>query len=85
MGIPAFSHHNHLLLFRNSLCRGKLKEVLTIMAPSLSANCQTLSVNRAQTPTRKGKPVSLIFRNMVVMTMIASPIQNKTKKPRKSR
>ena len=79
------AHRRIPLLALKSFCNGRLIIVLATMAMSLRPNCHVLAVNKAQGRTLKGRPVSLIFLSIVVMTMIASPIQNKTKKPLKSR
>lgn len=59
--------------------------VLPTMTKSLSASCHVFAVKSAHTRTLKGYPVSLMFLSIVVITMIASPIQNNTKNPLKSR
>ncbi len=77
MAIPPLPQLRKPLLRLKKRCSGKLIAVLATMAPSLRASCQVFAVRRLQTLTRIGFPVSLMFRNMVVMTIIANPIQNR--------
>ena len=82
--MPPVDHRSAPELFLNIFCKGTLNPVLDTIARSLKASCQVLAVNSAHGRTRKGYPVSLMLLNIVVRTMMAKPIQNKTKNPLKS-
>jgi hypothetical protein len=77
IAIPELDHLNPKALLLNNLCNGKLTAVLATIRASAKANSQTLTVNNCQICSLIGYPVSLIFRNIVVMTMIVRAIQNK--------
>ena len=81
--MPDECHRNEPSL-RNSLWMGRHKAVLDAMAKSTRPSSNIFSLNSAHCLICKGYPVSVKFRSIDVMTMMASPIQNKTKKPRKS-
>jgi hypothetical protein len=69
----------------SSVCSGTATAVDATISTSAMARCHSLVANSVQMCTRKGEPVSLMLRRIVVMAMMASPIQKRLKKPWKSR
>jgi hypothetical protein len=71
-------------VFRIACWKGTARPVLVTMTKSLKPSCHVFAVIPRHGLARIGLPVSLRFRSPVVITSIASPIQNSTKKPLKS-
>ncbi|KAG7147372.1 hypothetical protein HYQ46_003798 [Verticillium longisporum] len=70
---------------RKTRCIRTETAVVATMRKSAMARCHVLMVKRYQIWTRIGWPVSLMLRSIVVMAMMARPIQKRLKKPWKSR
>lgn len=81
---PQMSHCKKPVPFLKIKCSGSTKLLLIVMTRSLAPNSHMFLVKVSHCLKLKGCPKSFMFRSIVVMTMMANPIQNSTKKPLKS-